>query len=281
MTVGLILLAAPAGAKRPNKPPKPPAGLVDISIEADLWAVNTPWEFNTAGEVLTVGDVLTYTFTVTNRSNNELRDVAVRDALTGFDETITLAAGEVWSTEPTVYNVQPSDMELPELVNTLTVTVGDLEESATATTPVWATEACEWVEIEDPDDPQKVVFELGTIQTEYGPCRWTADPGYWTLTVTPTRTKPTRVQVTVRDHYPGNWCVAPVPDSEPVEFIEPSGVLNERIRGEASLPVFFPTSGTCLQGGAGGEEMPVGTWGAYYLVAMGDMTLTMTQGLVG
>lgn len=90
-------------------------------------------------------------------------------------------------------------MEFPELVNALTVTVGDLEETATATTPVWATEERDWV---DPDEDG--VFELGTTQTEYQPCRCTADPGYWTLTVTPTGTKPSSVQVTVRDHYPGN-----------------------------------------------------------------------------
>lgn len=268
ITLGLILLAAPAGAKKPNKPP---AGLVDLSIEADLWAVNT------------AEDVLTYTFTVTNRSNDPLRDVAVRDVLTGIDETINLAAGEEWPAERP-YNVQPSDMGLSELVNTLTVTVGDLEETATATTPVWATEACDWVAMNE----EGGVFELGTIQTEYQPCRWTADEGeslegYWTLTVTPARSKPTGVQVTVRDHYPGNWCVAPVdPETyaETGELIDPSGILNERIRGEVLLPVFFPADGVCLQGGAGGVTMPVGTDGAYYLVAMGDMTLTMTQGLV-
>jgi hypothetical protein len=275
ITLGLILLAAPAGAKRPNKPPKPPAGLVDVSIEADLWAVNT------------AGDVLTYTFTVINRSNSELEDVAVHAELTGaetaslVDEVINLAAGEVWQTEPTEaieYNVQSSDLELAELVATLTVTVDDLEETATATTPVWATAACNWV---DPDEDG--VFELETVQTEYQPCRWTATQGYWTLTVTPTDRKPSRVQVTVRDHYPGNWCVAPLPDSETGEFIDPSGVLNERIRGGSavSLPVYFPADGKCLAGGAGGVPMPVGTSGAYYLVAMGDMTLTMTQGLVG
>ena len=107
----------------------------------------------------------------------------------------------------------------------------------------------------------------------------TADQGYWTLIVTPTPTKPSSVQVTVRDHYPGNWCVAP--DPETGELIEPSGVLNQRIRGEVTVPVYFPLSGTCLAGGAGGETMPVGTPGDYYLVAMGDMTLTMTQGLSG
>lgn len=58
-------------------------------------------------------------------------------------------------------------------------------------------------------------------------------------------------------------------------------MLNERIRGEVSLPVYFPSDGFCLQGGAGGVRMPVGTPGSHYLVAMGDMTLTMTQGWVG
>ena len=42
-----------------------------------------------------------------------------------------------------------------------------------------------------------------------------------------------------------------------------------------------PSDGIWLQDGAGGDPMPVGTPDAYYLVAMGDMTLTMTQGWVG
>ncbi|MBT8165716.1 MAG: hypothetical protein HKO82_11695 [Acidimicrobiia bacterium] len=271
ISVALILLAAPAGAKRADKPPRPPAGLVDLSIEADLWAVNT------------AGDTISYTFTVTNRSNDELTDVAVRAGLadldeTILDETITLVGGETRSIERP-YEVKPTDMGLPELVNTLTVTVGDLEETATATTPVWATDACVWEAT-----GVEGVFRLAAIQTEYQPCRWTADQGYWTLIVTPTRTKPSSVQVTVRDHYPGNWCVAPVdPNTYPEtgELIEPSGVLNQRIRGEVTVPVYFLGSGTCLAGGAGGVTMPVGTPGDYYLVAMGDIELTMTQGWAG
>jgi hypothetical protein len=249
VALAMILAAAPAGAKPPKKPPK---GLVEVEISANLWALNL------------AGDTIEYTISVTNKTGDDLTGVRVTSEVLGSDPEpfVLLDTGLiVLPTDGEVYVATHDVDPLPpeELVNTVTVTVGGVVKTASVATSVWdlgTNNLCSW---------DGAGF-LETIQTEYKPCLWVSEPGSWDLTIVSTTSgkKPANVQVTVRDHVPGNWC----------------GAFGGRVKGGESVivDVLFPASGICEQGGAGGATMGVGTVGAYYLVAMGDITVQRTAG---
>uniref|UniRef100_UPI0013D9A6DF DUF7507 domain-containing protein n=1 Tax=Sphingobacterium luzhongxinii TaxID=2654181 RepID=UPI0013D9A6DF len=84
-------------------------------------------------EVQKVGEVINYSITVANKGQYELKNVQVRDPLTGLNETIaTLGIGETVSFNQekksrTSYTVVRSDFDNGKIVNVVTATATDLK----------------------------------------------------------------------------------------------------------------------------------------------------------
>lgn len=262
VVLAMLVVAPSANAGKPDKPdrPKPPGqAVLDVSVTANLWSVNI------------AGDEIEYSIVVTNRGSEDA-EVTVADDLLGLNEEFDLPAGESWPLERpftgTYEVVSIEDLETDTIVNTVVATVVDPADpadpidiaTATAMVEVWPVQVCQW--------SGNVLSEDSMAGDDAVPCFWTQDTGYWTLTAATAKNKPTRTLLTMRDHFPGNWCS--VPD------LEPSGAISGMARpgDPLELHVYFPPNGICLSGGAGGEEMGVGTLGTYYLVARGDVTVT-------
>ncbi|WP_164124236.1 DUF7507 domain-containing protein, partial [Sphingobacterium luzhongxinii] len=83
-------------------------------------------------EVQKAGEVINYSITVTNKGQYDLKNVQVRDPLTGLNETIaTLAIGETVTFNKekgsrTSYTVVRSDFDNGKIVNVVTATATDL-----------------------------------------------------------------------------------------------------------------------------------------------------------
>jgi hypothetical protein len=266
----LVALAAPAGAAKggnPSKPDKPePPGLaiLDVTMTANLFTVNIPL------------DEIGYTVTVTNTGSDEVAVddvvVTVSDERLELERSLALPAGETWLYEE-IYEVQPGDFvdllsngDWEPIALTVTVTTDDADTvTASDTVEVWPVEGCQW----DGDE-----LKAESMSEDVTPCYWDpADHELWTLTATSNTNKRTKVGLTVRDHFPGNWCVTP----EELD-LEPSGAITgPAVKGPVELYVHFPADGICLAGGAGGEEMGVGTYGTYYVWARGDVTVVRAQ----
>lgn len=247
----LVAVAAPVGAAQGGKHGKPSA--ISLSIEADLWWANVS------------GDQITYTIGVDNRTGTALSGVTVRfidngDASSTLLDDNSLANGINWFEE--VYLVDEDDVasaegsvaDLPPIVGTVTVTFGDRTESATDMVDAKPLPRCPFSGDEG-----------GLSMSDWvgGPCYYPFAPdGYWTIVamVAPGRHHPHDLVFTMRDHYPGNWCMADAPDGSDDRF---------------TMYVFFPEKGICLQGGMGGDEMPVGNPDNFVLVAPpGTVTAT-------
>lgn len=103
-------------------------------------------------------------------------------------------------------------------------------------------------------------------------CRWHPNtPGVWQATLRPAIPGPkVKVEVSLRDHAPGNWCTTTA---------DGAYAVSGRLRPGEEMGVEFYTpgperSGICLRGGQNGTTIGVGNPATFLLVAQGDLTLT-------
>ncbi len=219
-----------------------PTGSVELTIEQNL-----DWVHES-------GDLIIYTFSGTNGS---AEPISVADDLTGF--TAVVPAGGSFGPVSGHYFLALSDVQDGYVINALEATgqSGVVAEQSVSS---------EFTPYEECDFSQ-------TITT--WACIWKPDlPGNWILEVDPTpvarSTGVNGIQVTLRDHIPGNWCT--------------EGVNAKWRMGDPPITTTFsipewegapPGSPICPVGGAGGDFFNVGTPGSFYLVVSGDVTVTL------
>ena len=244
----LIVLAAPVGAAKGGKPGKPSG--VDVSIEADLWWANV------------TGDRIKYTIGVDNQTGAALTaDIIFID---NFGISTTLDGGPLapgMTLLEHIYLVTPGDLagaDPDPIIGAVSVAFGSPQtiESASDTVEAEPVPQCPFTSTE------------GVLSMEWagGPCYYPYAYGDWTIEAKLATGKhhPHDLVFTMRDHYPGNWCMVPPPDE-----------TNDRF----TLFVHFPIGGICELGGMQGETMPVGNPDNFVLVAPpGIVTATYLDG---
>jgi hypothetical protein len=261
LAVALLVagLAAPASAKKGGKPGPPSGTGLEVTVEPSstfMWANS-------------VGDEILFDITVTNTSGNDLYVTVAfskdGEALGTWDAssegTAVLQKNDTWS-EVYTYHAEdvdlngPSNEQNPVTAGTA-VANGWLDEPV-GNTPSDASDTADAVMTaypipECPIDSDSVIR---FAPDEYLECSFTAEPNsYWLLTTTLQRMphgKNLQPVATVRDGVPGNWCM----DGDPVI----DGVT-------VTQTAYFPADGVCLQGGAGGDTIPVRNSNTFYLAA--------------
>ena len=249
----LIALALPAVAKPPADKGQP---RLEVTKTAEL-----PWS------VHAVGDVIPYTVTVAVGKGSVVLD-SVDDPLIplfllGGDDNGdgAVGPGETWTYTGSL-TVDKDHLKLEEIVNTVTVTAGDLTGTASASIEVVPYPDCTFTETAE--DPDVWTMSLDIDPRDYFLCVWDPAPmggtGSWTLTGDSSATgkRALSSQITVRDYVPGDWC----------------GAVNERLReGEQlQLAVDLPTHGACP-----GDEWPDANPATFYLATMGLDQVTATR----
>ncbi len=267
-----LVIALPAGAVKPPKPPKP-SNSAPVAAYLDAGPM---W-------VHEVGDVIWYSVTVQNKTSDVL------EATIHWTEGTVEFTQEVEITEPRgvavfddrfSYEVTTDDFNSGvDIVTTVTVTYDGGEVIAETSTLV------------DPVD--ECIFEVDGVQvvTESGLCIWKPQPGIWELSAVPDPDqlpkRPTNMMMTMRDGVPGNWCT--------LDLDGTGGVVQERWLPKSPTPivldVYLPgvvddgavwiESGMCLTGGHGVCTEPdcyfaVGTPESFYLYTTFDGIITLT-----
>jgi hypothetical protein len=234
----VVGLAAPASAKKGGKPGPPSGTGLEVTVDTGsaMWANS-------------VGDQIPFDITVTNTSGEDLDVVVTWDleVLATFD----LARNASWSTTYQYMVVALDFANAPEheqssvSVGTVKAVAGDIKDSDDAVMTAYPIPPC------DVDSGGVVTFGPNS---EYSECSFSAEPdSSWMLTTTLQRMphgKNLQPGATVRDGVPGNWCM----DGDPVI----DGVT-------VTQTAYFPADGVCLQGGAGGDTIPVRNTDTFYL----------------
>ncbi len=255
----VVGLAAPAAAKKGGQPGPPSGTGLEVTVEPTsvfMWANSD-------------GDEIQYDITVTNSSGDTLEGVTVVfDAINGQDEEwgpFDLGKNESWPPDPSlpyVYTVHG-----PFVGGQFTGDLADLPPSQSQVTVGTVTA---WVE-GGPSDSAPVEMTAApippcdqlpdgsfsfTTSDDYSVCAFKGS-GNWATTTTlnrPLRGKSHSPSATVRDGVPGNWC-----NTDDDLVVDDSGSV-------VTSYWLFPTpDGTCLNGGAGGEEIPVRNHDTFYL----------------
>ncbi|MBT8192537.1 MAG: hypothetical protein HKO63_06760 [Acidimicrobiia bacterium] len=249
----LLALALPAVAKPPTSKGQP---RLEVTKTAEL-----PWS------VHAVGDVIPYTVTVAVGKGSVLLD-SVYDPLIPLefsggdtDRDGAIDSDETWTYAGAV-PVDEIHLALPEIVNTVTVTAGDLTATASATLKVVPYPDCGFTEMAETSGVWTMSLDLGP--RDYYLCVWDPAPmggtGPWTLTGDSAATGKRALgsQITVRDYVPGDWC----------------GAVHERLRkgGQLELTVDLPANGACP-----GDEWPDANPATFYLATMGLNQVTATR----
>jgi len=257
-------LAAPAGAKKGP----PSGGGLKVTVEPSSLA----WANS-------VGDEIKFDITVTNRSGGDLTGVTVTFSDTevgAFD----LAKNASWPAEgPEVYEYKvvgsigsgsnTGDFQNAPISTSTDVTVGTVTATGTDANGQTVTDNDDAVMTAYPVLPCDGTVNEGFYTTvrfgqnaDYSECSFTPDtPAYWTFTTTLATPKkgrgPKSPSATVRDGIPGNWCNydenGPIPQGDSGD---PTVVIDEN---------YFPASGICLHGGAGGDTIAVRNTDTFYL----------------
>jgi hypothetical protein len=228
-----------------DEPPPDPSGDVEITVEPNL-----PWTQEGT-------DTVIYEISVIKPS--ELT-VVVTSSLSGEVGAIGPDASTIYQ----AYVVAPHYVGLGADPITLTNTV-----EAIAGGEVLATASAD-VQLHNDIPPCGLVE--GETKLIPGVCIWTpTDHGDWTVSVLPDANRPTNVQITLRDHVPGNWCPSGIrakwrPGEEPVTttFTIP----------DWEVPGYRLGDPVCPYGGAGGDFFGVGTPSSFFLAVSGMVTVT-------
>ena len=250
----VVGLAAPATAKKGGSPGAPSGTGLEVTVasSAFMWANSD-------------GDEILYDITVSNTSGVAQEGVAAAfDAIRGQDAEwgpFDLEKNGSWTTVfvytvdgPFVGGEFTGDLaDLPPSQSQVTVgtvkaeVVGGPSDSA----PVEMTAAPIPPCGQSPDDGS---FSFTTTD-DYSVCAFKGS-GSWATTTElnrPSRGKSHSPSATIRDGVPGNWC----------------NTDDDLVVGESGIIVtsywFFPPNGTCLNGGAGGDEIPVRNTDTFYL----------------
>ena len=256
----VVGLAAPATAKKGGQPGPPSGTGLEVTVEPTsvfMWANSD-------------GDEIQYDITVTNSSGDTLEGVTVVfDAINGQDDDwgpFDLGKNESWAPDPSLPYVYTVDGPFEEGQFT-----GDLADLPPSQSQVTVGTVTAWVE-GGPSDSAPVEMTAAPIP----PCEQSADgasfsfttsedysvcafkgSGSWATTTElnrPSRGQSHSPSATIRDGVPGNWC----------------NTDDDLVVDDSGSPVtsywYFPLDdGTCLNGGAGGDEIPVRNTDTFYL----------------
>ena len=256
----VVGLAAPATAKKGGSPGAPSGTGLEVTVasSAFMWANSD-------------GDEILYDITVSNTSGDRLDDIAVLfvkegqpdvDLLEEEETPLDLEKNGSWTTVfvytvdgPFVGGEFTGDLaDLPPSQSQVTVgtvkaeVVGGPSDSAPVEMTAAPIPPCgEDLGVNDP-------FSF-TTNDDYSVCAFKGS-GSWATTTElnrPSRGKSHSPSATIRDGVPGNWC----------------NTDDDLVVGESGIIVtsywFFPLNGTCLNGGAGGDEIPVRNTDTFYL----------------
>jgi hypothetical protein len=312
-----LVIALPAGAGKPDKPPKRPKPPTSVPIAVSMDA-QPVWSHEGR-------DLIRYGVTLENKTSAAISDVAVmfitsdpdvyEEAISDWDSTegvddkgVVPANSSVWmgfylyvdqflEAAPCLTEYDPKEPEAWPDVCALLATAEVLIDGNVATQtqmsiPLMPEPPCdftyEWV-----GDETSRVWTGTREEPLSGVCIWTpgADwTGIWKVTLAPTEPKNVKrsidAQVAVRDGIPGNWCT--LPDGSGGVFSEQGQWSTDwRVIGEVYLPgtenirdlAFDPFygGGTCLAGGAGGDYFMVGNSDSFYLRAEGTVTVEWVE----
>lgn len=255
-TVGPGALAKPD--RGGTKAPVLAVEIVDVLGGHEMWSI-----------LEAPGDTVAFAVTVDGVApGNGTLDVAITTADGTKDRSWVTTDG---TSGP--YAVQAEDIVDGLFAGTVTYTPeGDEPLVASFGMEQWRIEECGWT-TSGPDVYEGDFPDLVT-------CRWQpTTPATWEVELTAelqarVRPKaPTSVFVTLRDHYPGNWCAV----SEDGQ----AGLRGNLRPGEtATLPsgellrYFTPDTGICLRGGAGGDTIGVGNPATFVFAVEGHLKLT-------
>lgn len=240
IVVGVLVasLGAPAAAKKGGHPGSPSGTGLEVTVEPSggyMWANS-------------VGDEILFDITVTNSSGGPLEGVAVYFSGTLL-ATFNLARNASWSTQHT-YTVlggdlagTPNNTQSSVTVGTVTASVGTVTDSDDAVMTAYPVPSCG-------QSSSGAAFTFAPTD-DYSVCSFSGT-GSWTLVTT--LSKPVRGKnvsgATVRDGVPGNWCMVG-------EGVADGYTVTQQ--------VLLPDDGICLQGGAGGDTIPVRNTETFYL----------------
>lgn len=306
-----LVIALPAGAV---KPPKPPTA-VPIAVFMDAEPL---WTHEAA-------DLIHYKVTLENKTGEAISEVAVKftttdtivyqDLISDWDSTdeddngVVPANSSVWmkfylyvhqfdEAAPCLTEDDPDAWpdECPLLATAEVLVDSKVVTQTEMSTPLMPEPACEFT-YESVLNGSGIEVWTGTrAEPLSGVCIWKPGEktGIWKVTLAPTEPnnhkRSIEAQVAVRDGIPGNWCTLPSGGG---------GVFSERgqwspdwrIVGEVYLPgtenilgLPFDVNfggGTCLAGGAGGEYFMVGNPDSFYLRAEGTVTVEFVEAVEG
>jgi hypothetical protein len=293
-----LVIALPAGAVKPvkppkEKPPKPPTSVL-IAVYLDAQPV---W-------VHEARDLIHYKVTLENKTSADIDNVAVQ--FTTTDKDVYVDPVEHWDfPEGATDGAVPANSTVSANFYLYVDQFFEADPCLTEDENTWPAkcsllatakvlidnEPTTQTQMSVPLMPDPLcVIDNGTATLTGGEvCIWNPpSSGEWTVLVTPEKpvTRPTRMMVSVRDGVPGNWFTDP-------EVAE-SGVIFRRLMPEDpvfKLQVLLPGSGgaalegladgQCNSGGAGGDYFAAGNPYSFYLYTSLDGTATFSQGSEG
>jgi hypothetical protein len=270
-----VVMALPAGAKKPTNPDKPgPPAPLAISIGAQpMWVHEDD-------------DLLRYTVTLENTTGTDISPVAVEFTAAGTsdernvgtvtaNDTVTEEFSRLVSEFPETETCEDDD-ECP-LTAVAAVFIGSaLITQAETSTPLIPIPACGFSNNYDEN------FASGPVLVS-DICVWTlpnneevTKSGVWEITLWPTlpenTKKPFGAWADVRDGVPGNWCTMKIGTSSgfgdrwkapyPVDLSVTGQVY---LPGDENIAGLGLADGMCLGGGAGGGYFEVGNPDSFYL----------------
>jgi len=301
-----LVIALPAGAVKPPRPPKPPtAAPIAVFIDAEpVWTHEAD-------------DIVKYHITLENKTNELIDDITIRFTAatpTVIVENVQVPANDnfgkgFWRTVSEYEEAAPCLKDVDPaaecgLIAKVEVLIDDVVITQTEMSTLLDPEpACgfdyQWI-----GDGEDAVLTGTRVEPVNDLCIWTlpedgetTKTGVWEITLRPTlpdpeTRKPLGAWMDVRDGVPGNWCTLAIDDSWGFSDrwkapYPPDPTLRGHVYlpGDENLPVDpedpeHPTlgldNGMCISGGAGGDYFEVGNPKSFYLRADGDVPVTVT-----
>jgi len=262
-----LVIALPAGAKKPPKPT--PSAPVVVSLEGNLVWVHE------------AGDIIWYSVTVQNTTRAAVNVEVFYDDDSPSDPLVIEVEANSAHVEENLFSQTVTEDHIDDCVDDENC---DLFAEVTVTYPNNGSliAVAETSTLVDPVD--ECIFEdedENPVVTKSGLCIWKPpSPGTWKVSAEPTRHG--RLMMTMRDGVPGNWCTLD-------DYT--GGIVRDRwLKSSTSivLNVYLPGGdgamgdGVCLLGGGGVCTEPncyfaVGNPKSFYLYTTFDGFITLTK----